>query len=68
MKKPVTLWTKLIPSKNLKKSKWEFNHLEDGYSKLDKPTPYFDSQKSWSKSVWKKEYAHLINNKVVKDN
>ncbi len=31
---------------------WQFNHLENGHSKQDKPTPRFPTQEGWKNAQW----------------
>ncbi len=51
---PVTLWFRLGDKG------FEFNHLEDGHTENDKPTPKVSSQTSaWARGVWVRERAWL---------
>lgn len=55
----VTLWY-VVTKDGLK-----YNHLEDGHSENDKPTPKFDAQKSWAGQEWKKKFGNLTNENIV---
>lgn len=52
---PCTRWFRL----NVKKKEWEFNHLEDGHAKGEKPAAKFPSQSGWSNSTWAKSLSWL---------
>jgi len=56
----ITCWYKY----NKKTEQYEYNHFEDGWVTVDKPTPMFDCQKSWLKAIWKKEFMYLVDNEV----
>ncbi len=56
---PVTIWSRLF------KDESHFNHIEDGWSEKDHPTPNSKEQeKSWS-GEWEKTHGYLVDGKVV---
>jgi len=57
----ITVWIKL------NNGVYEHNHIEEGHSFNQKPTPKFDSQKSWLNNQWLKKHAYLVNNKIVQN-
>jgi len=58
----VTIWKRL----NHKKKKFEFNHIEEGWSGLEAPLPKSENQaKNWKGATWKKNYGFLHDGKVI---
>jgi hypothetical protein len=61
IKTPITQWFRYN-----KDGTQEFNHIEDGHSLNDKPTPLPNTKQSeWQKFNWTKKFVYLENNKIV---
>lgn len=53
--KVVTVWERWSDTKNL----FEHNHVEDGHSDKNTPTPYTNNQiRLWDKATWCKRFAY----------
>lgn len=53
--KEITLWFRQD-----EKGAFQFNHLEDGHSEGDKPTPKVREQAAmWQRGIWLREHAWL---------
>lgn len=57
----ITCWYRFNKSTN----SFDFNHISEGFSSFDLPSPIFSSQNSWKNSLWKKSYAFLNNNIIT---
>ena len=65
--KKVTCWKREKLDKNHKPTGiFSHNHIEEGWSDDDSPRPRGTVQKSsWSGANWKKEFAYLVDNRVI---
>jgi hypothetical protein len=59
----VTMWY----GKEKKRDEFMYNHYSKGYSELDEPVGTPLQTHVWSGMYWRKDYAQLINGKLVKN-
>lgn len=62
MSKQITIWKRWDD----KKKKFMHNHIEDGHSRNDLPTPIHEKQRSaWDEILWEKSWGFLKDGKII---
>lgn len=62
----VTCWYRNVETDKAKPPRFSFNHIENGHTDLDAPTPNCDYQrKAWAGVGWKRTRARIENGVVI---